>query len=181
MAAVAGATLGAAEKARRVFGEYLEEIGLPADRVLDDPGPAEIEDVISFFYAGMPDRYKDEHEAAPLPEEHWCQRSWPRALGGRVARRMDRLTRTAPPKSEEGKVAGEREPFWYYDAEDDDFERYSTDEDLPGPGGFRFGLFGCCFPERCRVPDPHSEGDCVGVEMMEDLFAEASDEEGDPS
>ena len=39
--------------------------------------------------------------------------------------------------------------------------------------------FGCCFPERCCRPDPRSEGDCVGVEMMEDLFAEAPDEEGD--
>jgi len=66
MEAVTGATLGAPEKAR-VFGEYLEEIGHPGGRVLGDLGPAEIEDVISFFYAGMPDRYKEEHEAAPLP------------------------------------------------------------------------------------------------------------------
>jgi len=56
MEAVAGATPGAEEKAR-AFGEYLEEMGLPAEQVLGDLGPAEVEDVLSFFYAGMPDRF----------------------------------------------------------------------------------------------------------------------------
>lgn len=78
MEAALGLTLGAEEKAR-AFGEYLKDIGLPAEQVLGDLGPAaEVEDVISFFYAGMPDRFKgghdgtrpDKHETTPLPEEH---------------------------------------------------------------------------------------------------------------
>lgn len=76
-------TFGAEEKAS-AFGEYLKAIGLPAKQVLGDLGPAEVEDVISFFYAGMPDRFEDahteprpaEHETTPLPEEHWCAASW---------------------------------------------------------------------------------------------------------
>ena len=40
--------------------------------------------MISFFYAGMPDRCKDghaephpaEHETMPLPWEHWCAAAW---------------------------------------------------------------------------------------------------------
>jgi hypothetical protein len=78
-----GATLGAGEKGG-AFGEFLLDIGLPAKQVLGDLGPEEIKDVLSFFYAGMPDRYKDgraephpaEHETMPLPREHWCAAAW---------------------------------------------------------------------------------------------------------
>ena len=78
-----GATLGAGEKAG-AFGEFLLDIGLSAKQVLGDLGPEEIEDVISFFYAGMPDRYKYGHaephpaeqETMPLPQEHWCAAAW---------------------------------------------------------------------------------------------------------
>ncbi len=83
VAGAIGATPGAAEKAR-AFGEYLDEIGLPAKRLLGDPGPAEVEDVISFFYTGIPDRFKgghgerrpDEHETTVLPEQEWCAAVW---------------------------------------------------------------------------------------------------------
>jgi len=78
MAAAAGRTPGVEEKAR-AFSEYLHEIGLPGERVLGDLGPVEVEDVVSFFYDGMPDRFKGgdgrlayRREATPLPEEHWC-------------------------------------------------------------------------------------------------------------
>ncbi len=67
------------------FAAYLEEIGLPLERVLGDLGPAEMEDVISFFYAGMPDRFKGAHRGrpgpddlggAPVPAELWCAAAW---------------------------------------------------------------------------------------------------------
>jgi hypothetical protein len=67
------------------FAAYLQEIGLPLERVLGDLGPAEVEDVISFFYAGMPDRFKGAHRGrpgpddlggAPVPTELWCAAVW---------------------------------------------------------------------------------------------------------
>ncbi len=82
MAAALGSGVGPEEKAR-AFGEYLEEIGLPVAQVLGNLGPAEVGDVISFFYAGMPDRFKPAVEAPasarepePLPAEHWCAAVW---------------------------------------------------------------------------------------------------------
>lgn len=76
-------TLGAEEKAS-AFGKYLEDIGLAAKQILGDLGPEEVEEVISFFYAGIPDRYKGghsehhpaEHETILLPKEHWCAAAW---------------------------------------------------------------------------------------------------------
>lgn len=76
-------TLGAQEKAS-AFGQYLEDIGLTAKQVLGDLGSEEVEDVISFFYAGMPGSHKDDHaephpvghETTPLPKEHWYAAAW---------------------------------------------------------------------------------------------------------
>ena len=74
-----------------------------------------------------------------------------------------------------------REPFLYYDVEDDDLQDDLAEEDLVGRDEFGFEESGCCFPERCCMPGPHAQAECVSVEMMEDLFAEASGEEGAPS
>jgi len=74
-----------------------------------------------------------------------------------------------------------REPFCYYDVEDDDFQDDLADEDLVGRDEFGFEEFRCCFPERCCMPGPHAEAECVSVEMTENPFAEASFEEGDPA
>ena len=88
MAAKLGVGLGPEEKAR-AFAEYLEEIGLPVERVLGDLVTpkgcvtAEVGDVVSFFYAGMPDRFKDgvedrtsDHDGSVMPAEHWCAAVW---------------------------------------------------------------------------------------------------------
>jgi hypothetical protein len=82
MAAKLGVGFGPEEKAR-AFAGYLEEIGLPVERVLGDLGPAEVGDVVSFFYAGMPDRFKDgvedgpsDHDGSVMPAEHWCAAVW---------------------------------------------------------------------------------------------------------
>jgi len=74
----------AAEKAA-AFGDYLEEMGLPVGKILGNLGPAEVGDVISFFYAGMPDRFKGAstdrpgpggHPEPPVPAELWCAALW---------------------------------------------------------------------------------------------------------
>lgn len=63
MAAVVGSEVGPEENVR-AFGEYLDGIGLPVERVLgglvtpEGCLTAEVGDVVSFFYAGMPDRFK---------------------------------------------------------------------------------------------------------------------------
>ena len=75
-----------AEEKGHAFAEYLQEIGLPVERVLGDLGPAEVGDVVSFFYAGMPDRSKEagrrhqpsasDHDEPPMPAVHWCAAVW---------------------------------------------------------------------------------------------------------
>ena len=60
-----------------------------------------------------------------------------------------------------------------YDVEDDDFGDRYADEDLVERDEFGHEAFGCLFPSRCCMPGPHYPSDCVSVEMMEDLFAEA--------
>ena len=72
-----------AEEKGAAFAAYLEGIGLPVERVLGDLGPAEVGDVVSFFYAAMPERFKDgvedgldDHDGAAMPAEHWCAAVW---------------------------------------------------------------------------------------------------------
>ena len=60
-----------------------------------------------------------------------------------------------------------------YDVEDDDFGDRYADEDLVERDEFGYEAFGCLFPSQCCMPGPHYPSDCVSVEMMEDLFAEA--------
>lgn len=78
-------------------------------------------------------------------------------------------------------MAREREPFWYCNLEDDGFGHHPADEDLVGRDEFGFRRSGCCLPEHCCMPGPHSPSECVSAETMEDPFAGASDEEGHPS
>ena len=40
------------------FRSYLREIGLAPEAVLGDLSPAEVSDVLDFFYAGLPERFK---------------------------------------------------------------------------------------------------------------------------
>ena len=68
-----------AEGKGAAFAAYLDEIGLPSERVLGGLGPAEVGDVVSFFYAGMPDRFKDSvadnvsaHDGALVSAEQSC-------------------------------------------------------------------------------------------------------------
>ena len=61
----------------------------------------------------------------------------------------------------------------YDDVEDDDFGDRYADEDLVERDEFGHEAFGCLFPSQCCMPGPHYPPDCVSVEMMEDLFAEA--------
>ena len=63
-----------------------------------------------------------------------------------------------------------------FDAEDDDFDDYYAHEDLVERDEFGYEAFGCLFPSQCCMPGPHYPSDCVSVEMMEDLFAEAEAE-----
>jgi hypothetical protein len=83
----------------------------------------------------------------------------------------------------------ERDPYSrVYDVEGDDFEDDLAHEDLVGRDEFGFEEVGCCIPERCCMPGPHSPSECVSGEMREDLYAEAeanaeieaSDEQGGP-
>ena len=60
-----------------------------------------------------------------------------------------------------------------FDAEDDD---YYAHEDLVERDEFGYEAFGCLFPSQCCMPGPHYPSDCVSVEMMEELFAEAEAE-----
>ena len=61
-----------------------------------------------------------------------------------------------------------------FDVEDDDFDDdYYAHEDLVERDEFGHEAFGCLFPSQCCMPGPHYPSDCVSVEMMEDLFAEA--------
>lgn len=61
-----------------------------------------------------------------------------------------------------------------FDMEDDDFDDdYYAHEDLVERDEFGHEAFGCLFPSQCCMPGPHYPSDCVSVEMMEDLFAEA--------
>jgi hypothetical protein len=76
----------------------------------------------------------------------------------------------------------ERDPFARaYEVEDDDVAHDLADEDLIVRDEFGYEAFGCCIPDRCCMPGPHFPSGCVSVEMMEDLFVEASDEKGDPT
>ena len=69
-----------------------------------------------------------------------------------------------------------------FDVEDDDFDDYYAHEDLVERDEFGYEAFGCLFPSQCCMPGPHYPSDCVSVEMMEDLFAEAEAEgELDPT
>ena len=61
---------------------------------------------------------------------------------------------------------------------EDDFDDYHAHEDLVERDEFGHEAFGCLFPSRCCMPGPHYPSDCVSVEMMEDLFAEAELEAG---
>ena len=64
-----------------------------------------------------------------------------------------------------------------FDAEeDDDFDDYHAHDDLVERDEFGYEAFGCLFPSRCCMPGPHYPSDCVSVEMMEELFAEAEAE-----
>lgn len=66
-----------------------------------------------------------------------------------------------------------------FDVEDDDFDDdYYAHEDLVERDEFGHEAFGCLFLSRCCMPGPHYPSDCVSVEMMEDLFAEAELEAG---
>ena len=60
-----------------------------------------------------------------------------------------------------------------FDVEDDDFDDHYAHEDLVERDEFGYEAFGCLFPSQCCMPGPHYPSDCVSVEMMEDLFAEA--------
>ena len=60
-----------------------------------------------------------------------------------------------------------------FDAEDDDFDDHYAHEDLVERDEFGHEAFGRLFPSQCCMPGPHYPSDCVSVEMMEDLFAEA--------
>jgi hypothetical protein len=78
-------------------------------------------------------------------------------------------------------VTTEQDPFArVYDVEDDDFAHDHADEDLFGRDEFGFEEFGCHFPDRCCMPGPHFPSECVSVEMMEELFAEAEMDSEDP-
>ena len=69
-----------------------------------------------------------------------------------------------------------------FDVEDDDFDDYCAHgyphEDLVERDEFGYEAFGCLFPSQCCMPGPHYPSDCVSVEMMEGLFAEAELEAG---
>ena len=69
-------------------------------------------------------------------------------------------------------MPGEREPLSCYDTEDE-FEDALVEKYPVGPDVLGLERFGCCFPERCCMPGPHAPSECVSVEMMEVLFAEA--------
>ncbi|QIN85347.1 hypothetical protein GBA63_21755 (plasmid) [Rubrobacter tropicus] len=60
-----------------------------------------------------------------------------------------------------------------FDMEADDFDDYYAHEDLVERAEFGYEAFGCFFPSQCCMPGPHYPSDCVSVEVMEDLFAEA--------
>ncbi len=59
---------------------YLKEIGLAPEAVLGDLSPAEASDVLDFFYAGLPERFKTQAakdlSSDPMPEELWCAARW---------------------------------------------------------------------------------------------------------
>jgi len=59
---------------------YLEEIGLAPEVVLGDLSLSEASDVLDFFYAGLPERFKMHPAEDPswdsLPEELWCAARW---------------------------------------------------------------------------------------------------------
>ncbi len=76
----------------------------------------------------------------------------------------------------------DRDPFArVYDVEDDDFGSCSYEDDLFERDEFGREAFGCCIPDQCCMPGPHFPSECVSVEMMEDLFAEAELDTEDPA
>ncbi|MGF1472952.1 MAG: hypothetical protein ACFB50_14585 [Rubrobacteraceae bacterium] len=79
------------------------------------------------------------------------------------------------------KDVKERDPFWFYDVEDEDSGNFTHGDLDYEEDEFGFEEFGCVFGSECCMPGFHFRSECYTPEMAEEWYAaEKQAEKEDP-